>query len=73
MPRLPTISSPKTFVRRFDRCIGEINGVLIALAVGLAVLDGTCFTALRIEEALANTSVSIAPISPPATVSALVR
>jgi len=31
--------------RRLDRALGEINVVLVALTIGLAVLDATCFVA----------------------------
>jgi len=31
--------------QRLDRALGEINVLLVALAIGLAVLDATCFVA----------------------------
>jgi hypothetical protein len=34
------------WMRRFDRAVGQINVVLAALAIGLAVLDVTCLIAL---------------------------
>ena len=37
------------FLRRLNRMLGEINVLLTAVAVGLAVLDFTCFLALRIS------------------------
>jgi hypothetical protein len=46
--------APKALVRRLDRCAGELNAFLMVLAVGLAILDGTCFTALRFGDALIN-------------------
>lgn len=38
--------SPKPFVERLDRACAEINAFLLALAIGLAVLDIACFTAI---------------------------
>ena len=37
--------SYSSWKRRLDRALGEINVVLVALAIGLAVLDITCFVA----------------------------
>ena len=37
------------FLRRLNRMLGEINVLLTAVAVGLAVLDFTCFLALRVS------------------------
>ncbi len=36
-----------SFARRFDRLLGEMNVVLAVIALGLAVLDFTCFVTLR--------------------------
>jgi len=44
----PTFTDGKPYSswkRRLDRVLGEINVVLVALAIGLAVLDITCFVA----------------------------
>jgi hypothetical protein len=73
MLRPPTSSSPRTLVRQVDRCLNQVNGFLLALAIGLAILDATCFTALRVEDALMNAGVPIAPISQSTTASALMR
>ena len=37
------------FLRRLNHMLGEINVLLTAVAVGLAVLDFTCFVALRVS------------------------
>ena len=34
-------------LRRLDHLLGELNFVLLIVATGLAVLDITCFVALR--------------------------
>jgi hypothetical protein len=56
MPKLQLdrFHSPKGLVRQLDRRVADLNVFLIALAVGLAVLDVTCFTALRFDDALMN-------------------
>lgn len=36
-----------------ERRFGDINALLLALAIGLAVLDGTCFAAFRLIHAVA--------------------
>jgi hypothetical protein len=40
---------PKPLAKQLDRWAGELNAFLMVLAVGLAVLDFTCFTALHIN------------------------
>jgi hypothetical protein len=45
--------APVSFARRFDRMFGEINAVLVAVALGLAVLDFTGFVTLRAVDSLA--------------------
>jgi hypothetical protein len=50
----------KALVRRLDRCAGELNAFLMVLAVGLAVLDGTCFAMLRFGDAVINLHTPIA-------------
>lgn len=49
MPRspLPQGRKPEYLPHRLDRIFGEINAVLIALAIGLAALDFACFAGLR--------------------------
>ncbi len=42
------------FLARFDRLCGEINVLLLALAIGLATLDFTCFTVLQTQTAIAQ-------------------
>ena len=40
--------------RRLDRAFGEINPVLLAVAIGLAVLDATCFSVVRLGDAFSR-------------------
>jgi hypothetical protein len=39
-------------MRRLDRVAGELNAFLLVLAIGLAVLDLTCFMTLEVSQAL---------------------
>jgi hypothetical protein len=39
--------SSKPLAHRLDRAFAEINAFLLALAIGLAMLDIACFTATR--------------------------
>jgi hypothetical protein len=43
--------SPRQFVRRLDRLAGDMNAFLFAFAIGLAILDTTCFVAIRVSQA----------------------
>ena len=36
-----------------DRRSGDLNAVLLALAIGLAVLDGTCFATFKLIHVVA--------------------
>ena len=42
------------FLRRLNRMLGEISVLLTAVAVGLAVLDFTCFLALKVSAEIAR-------------------
>ena len=44
-------SSHSPFDRR-ERRLGDVNAVLLTLAIGLAVLDGTCFAAFKLIHAV---------------------
>jgi hypothetical protein len=44
--------APKQLLHRLDRVFGEMNVILLALAIGLAVLDVTCFSALGLSDSL---------------------
>ena len=37
---------------RLDRLAGELNAFLLVLAIGLAILDFTCFFAFKVRDAL---------------------
>lgn len=53
--RLPSSSGDDTsLVRRLDRAAGQLNAFLVILAIGLALLDLTCFSALTVERAIAS-------------------
>jgi len=57
--------SHKKTARELNRRAGELNGLLLVLAVGLAVLDATCMTALRIGDISGFVNLSIhAPVEP---------
>ena len=49
------------FLRRLNRMLGEINVLLTAVAVGLAVLDFTCFLALRLSAEIARSQFEARP------------
>jgi len=60
--------SLRHLMRRLNRVFGEINVFLLAVAIGLAVLDATCFVALSASTEIARAQHS--PISaalPPST------
>ena len=42
----------RQLMQRLDRAFGEINVFLAALAIGLAILDTTCFYLLAIDRPL---------------------
>ena len=42
----------KRWFDRLERAAGEINTVLLVLAIGLAVLDFTCLFAIELRDAL---------------------
>lgn len=41
-----------SLMHRLDRMFGEINALLIVVALGLAVLDFTCFVAFRAVDSI---------------------
>ena len=49
------------FLRRLNRMLEEINVLLTAVAVGLAVLDFTCFLALRVSAEIARSQFGARP------------
>ena len=40
-------------MQRLDRAFGELNSFLMAVAIGLAILDVTCFYALTVKHSVA--------------------
>lgn len=61
----------KRLIDRLDRASGDFNAFLLTLAIGLAVLDFTCFFAFEVRSALpsparvsADASVMQHPLSP---------
>ena len=50
------------FLRRLDRMLGEINVLLTAVVVGLAVLDFTCFLALKVSAEIARAQFGARPL-----------
>jgi hypothetical protein len=62
MPQPPPFGDPRAqFLRRLDRMLGEINVLLTAVAVGLAVLDFTCFVALRVSAEIGRSQFGVRP------------
>ena len=60
-----TYSSPnehpqKPLAHQLNRVFGEINAVLVAVALGLAVLNASCFVALKTSEAIATARLRLA-------------
>ena len=47
-PSLRSDHTPTQLLRRLDRVFREINPILLALAIGVAVLDVTCFSMVRL-------------------------
>jgi hypothetical protein len=42
----------KEWLRRFDRTVADLNVLLVAFAIGLAVLDATCLVTQQVIEQL---------------------
>ena len=55
-------NAPQPFIRRVDRMLGEINALLVALAIGLAALDLTCFVALNTVTAIEHAPHWVQPV-----------
>jgi len=62
----------KPLVKRLDRWAGEINAFLMVLALGLAVLDATCFAALHLNDG-ATTGMYGGPATHAAKIAAIAR
>jgi hypothetical protein len=66
--------SPRRLLHRLDRVFAEMNVILLALAIGLAVLDVTCFSVLRLGNVLpvpqTTPGIERALLPPPSAVSA---
>ena len=43
----PQDQAPQTLMQRLDRLAGDMNGYLLVFAIGLAILDFTCFVAFE--------------------------
>ncbi len=57
-------SSRSPFDRR-ERRLGDVNAVLLTLAIGLAVLDGTCFAAFKLIHAVAPLIHTVPDVAQP--------
>jgi len=53
------------FLRWLNRMLGEINVLLTAVAIGLAVLDFTCFVALRVSAEIGRSQFGVRSVSQP--------
>lgn len=63
-PILQTDHRGKGVVRRLDRATEGVNAVLLVFAIGLAMLDFTCFCAFEAQSALP--SIARTDAGPPA-------
>ena len=57
-------SSRSPFDRR-ERRLGQANAVLLTLAIGLAVLDGTCFAAFKLIHVVAPLIHTVPDVAQP--------
>jgi hypothetical protein len=59
--------SDQPFLRRLDRAFSDLNAILLALAIGLALLDFTCFIGMATfsEIRRAEQSALLATQAPP--------
>ncbi len=44
---MPEEQAPRTLMQRLDRLAGDMNAFLLIFAIGLAILDLTCFVAIE--------------------------
>jgi hypothetical protein len=51
-------SSYRAIIARFNRVLGDINIILFAVAIGLVVLDLTCFVGFRVASELTRPNAS---------------
>ena len=60
--RLPSSSgdNPTSLIGRLDRIAGHMNAFLVVVAIGLALLDLTCFSVATVEKAIASGHPGIA-------------
>ncbi|HEV2300563.1 MAG TPA: hypothetical protein VGR91_03240 [Stellaceae bacterium] len=60
--RLPSSSgdNPTSLIGRLDRIAGHMNAFLVVIAIGLALLDLTCFSVVTVEKAIATGRPGIA-------------
>jgi hypothetical protein len=61
--------SAKVLVLRLDRVFGEMNAFLLAVAIGLAALDATCFVGTKYADLLHHKPL-LTPMAPAAEPSA---
>ncbi len=57
--------SPPRLTQRLNRMLGEINVFLLALAIGLTVLDLTCYLALTVSDQLSRVQPGAEATMPP--------
>ena len=61
---LPDENSRVDWMRRLNRAFGEINVFLVALAIGLTVLNATCFVTVTITAAIRQEKLSPRNVQP---------
>lgn len=66
--------SAKVLALQLDRVFGEMNAFLLAVAIGLAALDATCFVATKYADLLHQKPLltRMAPAAEPAIADAFV-
>jgi hypothetical protein len=62
-PRNPSFR--KEWLRRLDRAAGELNGLLVVFAIGLAVLDATFLVSERVIDRFPQVT-RVVDVKPPA-------
>jgi hypothetical protein len=63
----PIRKKKRDVLRQLDAIARDLNAVLLALAIGLAVLDGTCFFVLEMRLVLPATPTGGPAPAPPSS------
>lgn len=66
-PTQPRPDRKRQLISRLDAAAKDLNAVLLVLAIGLAVLDFTCFFAMEVRNAMPPRIAAEAAVATPAT------